>query len=100
MISALRDTTLSTAIFDVIRVILPYTAEGKAMPSSLAHTVVTQLAATQKLATLMEQELAIHRFDEAGMSVRTMVEREIAAALDQGVTSTVVKFDPDKGRKS
>lgn len=99
MIAALRDTTLSNSILDVVQTVLPYTASGKAMPSELAHDVVIKLSASLKLASLMEQELSIHRFDEAGLSPGAVRSREIAIAVDQAVTGTVVKVDFEKGKK-
>lgn len=98
MTPALRDTTLSTTILDVIKVVLPFTASGSAMPAGTAQDVVIKLSAAQKLATLVEQELAIHRFDEAGYSNRALA-REAATAIEQTVTSTVIQVDFDGGRK-
>lgn len=89
----LRDTTLSSTILDVVKLVLPFTAAGQSMPASDAQDVVIKLSAAQKLATLMEQELAIHRFSEAGMSERT------AALVEETVTATVIEVDFGGGGK-
>lgn len=99
MIAALRDTTLSTCILEVVKKVLPYTLPGAMMPSDVASDVVERLAGGMKLASLMEQELSVHRLGEAGMTARAVIEREIKAALDESVGGTVVKVDFDGGRK-
>ncbi|WP_421579089.1 hypothetical protein [Shinella sp. M31] len=83
----LRDTTLSNTILDVVKLVLPFTASGTTMPASDAQDVVIKLSAALKLATLIEQELSIHRFNEPGLSYRT------AALVEETVTATVIEVD-------
>lgn len=96
MMSSIRDTTLTTALFAIAKTIVPFTA-GTPMPPDTAAAIVTRLAKIMKLANLMEQELAIHRDDEAGLSIRAMMEREVNAAV--GAAVNVVKVDFEKGKK-
>lgn len=96
MMPSIRDTTLSTSLFDLAKAIVPYTA-GKPMPPETAAAIVTRIAKIMKLANLMEQELAIHRCDEAGLSIRAMMEREVNTAV--GAAINVVKVDFEKGKK-
>lgn len=90
---ALCDTTLSTAILDAVKAVLQFTQAGAAMPSEIAQDVVIRLSAAQKLASLMERELSIHRFSEIG------TPRQIADTIEQTATATVISVNFDGGRK-
>lgn len=99
MSAALLDTTLSTSILETIKIVLPYTANDNPMPTAIANHVVRRLSAALKLASLMEQELAIHRADEAGVSIRAFLSQEVQNALDDVTGDNIVKVDFEGGRK-
>lgn len=97
------DATLSATILNASARILPYTAPGKAMPAEEARDVVVELALALRLASAMEQELAVHRLGEAGVLARASLEGAATTALDHLIrdpAGKVVKVDFDKGRKS
>lgn len=99
----IHDITLSSTILNVTSSILPFTAEGKAMPSEKAQEAVIALALALKLASAMEQELAVHRLGEAGILARASLEGAATIALDQLIrdpAGKVVKVDFEKGKKS
>lgn len=103
MKAAILDTSLSTTIKDVTIAVLPYTAEGSTMPTGTAQDIVIRLAKALKLASLMEQELLIHRVGEPNMAIREVLETSAAIVFDdltRVVRPTVVKVDFGKGRKS
>ncbi len=93
MTPVIRDATLSTAILDVIKLVLPFTAAGSTMPDGVAQDVVIKLTTAQKFATLIEQEIAIHRCNEAGLPEKT------AALVEETVTATVIEVDFGGGAK-
>ncbi|MFC3074657.1 hypothetical protein [Shinella pollutisoli] len=95
MMSPVYDTTLSATIMNVTGSILPYTAEGKALPAHKARDIVIELSHALKLASLLEREIAILRSGEANAIARAL-ESEATAALE----SKIVQVDFDKGRKS
>lgn len=99
----IHDITLSSTIMNVTGSILPYTAEGTAMPANKAQEVVIQLAMALRLASAMEQELAVHRLGETGVLVRASLEGAATTALDHMIrdpAGKVVKVDFEKGKKS
>ena len=99
----IHDITLSSTIMNVTASILPYTAEGTAMPADKAQEAVIRLAMALRLASSMEQELAVHRLGEAGILARTSLEGAAGTALDQLIrdpAGKVVKVDFERGKKS
>lgn len=100
---AIHDITLSSTIMNVAGSILPYTAKGTALPAEKAQEAVIHLALALKLASAMEQELAVHRLGEAGVLARASLEGAATTALDQLIrdpVGKVVTVDFEKGKKS
>lgn len=100
---SIHDITLSSTILSVTGSILPFTAEGRAMPPEKAQEAVIALALALKLASAMEQELAVHRLGETGVLARASLEGAATTALDHLIrdpAGKVVKVDFEKGKKS